>query len=105
MARDASHTSPSTSAAKTLRAKPSEMDCAISIADVPCAYCRTEPSGRVMLIIYKYDFALIKYSTNHNTSVIICSCAKIMKGNDLFVPLHFQKIWHTRFPKTARYFH
>src|SRR5690606_2967315 len=60
MGRDASQISPFTSAANTLRAKPSEMDWAISIADVPCAYCRTEPSGRVMFITYKYDFTLIK---------------------------------------------
>src|SRR3954466_6622278 len=50
--RVASHTSPFTLAASTFLAKPSEMDCAICSAVVPFAYSRTEPSGRVILIIF-----------------------------------------------------
>src|SRR5690606_36827187 len=75
--RDASQTSPFTSAASTFRAKPSEMDCATSIADVPEAYCRTEPSGRVMFIIYKYDFVLLKHS---NKPQYKCDFLFVCKG-------------------------
>src|SRR3954467_12744483 len=57
IARLASQTSPSTSAANTFLAKPSEIDSAICIEVVPCSYARTEPSGSVILIIYKHDLA------------------------------------------------
>src|SRR5690606_233493 len=75
MGREASHTSPFTSAARTFRAKPSEMDFAISNAVVPSAYWRTEPSGRVILIIYNYDNGYLNNSYQRlTTSLHIQKC-------------------------------
>src|SRR3978361_1924015 len=55
MGRLASQTWPSTSAANTFRANPSDIDCAICMEVIPLSYSRTEPSGSVILIIYNYD--------------------------------------------------
>jgi hypothetical protein len=53
-------------AAKTLRANPSEIESAIWWALVPCSYSRTEPSGRVILIIYKMIYIYdLKNSNDH----------------------------------------
>jgi hypothetical protein len=46
----ASHTDPLISAAKTFLAKPSDMDLAISSAELPLGYWRTAPSGNVIFI-------------------------------------------------------
>src|SRR6185436_11727378 len=47
----ASLTCPFILAARTFLARPSEIDLAISNAVVPFSYCRTAPSGNVMLIM------------------------------------------------------
>jgi hypothetical protein len=51
IALERSQTSPFTSAANTLRAKPSLIDFAMSNADEPDSYERTAPSGNVMFIL------------------------------------------------------
>src|SRR5215216_279055 len=72
MARLASQTSPSTSAANTFLANPSEIDSAICMEVTPCSYSRTEPSGSVILIIYNYDLKVyINYVYLSPTCVIL----------------------------------
>jgi hypothetical protein len=54
MGLEASTTSLFTLAANTFLAKPSLMDFAMSIAEIPCWYSLTVPSGNVILIMFGY---------------------------------------------------
>src|SRR3979409_122063 len=67
--RLASQTCPFTFALKTFLANPSEIDFAISIAAVPSLYWRTDPSGKLILIILYLKYLFKRKTRNIITHV------------------------------------